>query len=100
MRNQKPRLLVEILTAILVFGQLLPASPIGTRPRFPPQPKPTVAEPEAAPASDQAASRIDWSRALVDSTMKRYPNPADLGPWAYARSLYLYGQYLVWKRTG
>jgi unsaturated rhamnogalacturonyl hydrolase len=42
----------------------------------------------------------DWSRALVESTMKRYPNPADLGSWAYAKALYLLGEYLVWKRTG
>jgi unsaturated rhamnogalacturonyl hydrolase len=32
--------------------------------------------------------------------MKRYPNPADLGSWAYAKALYLLGEYLVWKRTG
>ena len=32
--------------------------------------------------------------------MKRYPTAKDLGSWGYAKSLYLYGQYLVWKRTG
>ena len=32
--------------------------------------------------------------------MKRYPTAQDLGAWGYAKSLYLYGQYLVWKRTG
>src|SRR5215472_966176 len=42
----------------------------------------------------------DWSRAVVESTMKRYPNPADLGAWGYAKALYLFGEYLVWKRTG
>ena len=42
----------------------------------------------------------DWSKALVESTMKRYPTAKDLGAWGYAKSLYLYGQYLVWKRTG
>ena len=31
--------------------------------------------------------------------MKRYPTAKDLGSWGYAKSLYLYGQYLVWKRT-
>ena len=31
--------------------------------------------------------------------MKRYPTAQDLGSWGYAKSLYLYGQYLVWKRT-
>lgn len=42
----------------------------------------------------------DWSKAMVESTIKRYSNPVDLGSWGYAKSLYLYGQYLVWKRTG
>jgi unsaturated rhamnogalacturonyl hydrolase len=31
--------------------------------------------------------------------MKRY-TPATLGGWSYTRALYLYGQYLVYKRTG
>lgn len=47
-----------------------------------------------------AAKGVDWSRAVVDSTMKRYPNPADLGSWGYAKALFLFGEYLVWKRTG
>jgi unsaturated rhamnogalacturonyl hydrolase len=41
----------------------------------------------------------DWSVAMVNSTMKRYPTAKDLGSWGYAKSLYLYGQYLVYKRT-
>jgi unsaturated rhamnogalacturonyl hydrolase len=36
---------------------------------------------------------------MVESTMKRYPTAKDLGSWGYAKSLYLYGQYLVYKRT-
>jgi unsaturated rhamnogalacturonyl hydrolase len=51
----------------------------------------------AAPPLPQAPT--DWSRAVVDSTMKRY-TPATLGGWSYTRGLYLYGQYLVYKRTG
>ena len=47
-----------------------------------------------------AKNPIDWSTAMVESTMKRFPTPADLGSWGYAKSLYLYGQYLVYKRTG
>ena len=43
--------------------------------------------------------KTDWSVAMVESTMKRYPTPKDLGSWGYAKSLYLYGQYLVYKRT-
>ncbi len=32
--------------------------------------------------------------------MKRYPTAKDLGGWGYAKSLYLFGEYLVYKRTG
>ena len=46
-----------------------------------------------------AQPKTDWSVALVESTMKRHPTAKDLGSWEYARSLYLYGQYLVYKRT-
>jgi len=48
----------------------------------------------------QPTKEIDWSVAMVNSTMKRFPTAADLGSWGYAKSLYLYGQYLVYKRTG
>ncbi|HSE19608.1 MAG TPA: glycoside hydrolase family 88 protein [Pyrinomonadaceae bacterium] len=44
-------------------------------------------------------ARTDWSVSMVESTMKRYPTAKDLGSWGYAKSLYLYGQYLVYKRT-
>ena len=47
----------------------------------------------------EAKVSTDWSTAMVESTMKRYPTAKDLGSWGYAKSLYLYGQYLVWKRT-
>ena len=46
-----------------------------------------------------ATPKTDWSVAMVESTMKRYPTAKDLGSWGYAKSLYLYGQYLVYKRT-
>ncbi|QWF81805.1 glycoside hydrolase family 88/105 protein [Amycolatopsis sp. CA-230715] len=46
-----------------------------------------------------ASAPVDWSRAVIDSTMKRY-TPATLGGWGYTRGLYLYGQYLFFKRTG
>ncbi|WP_246268058.1 glycoside hydrolase family 88 protein [Nonomuraea typhae] len=49
----------------------------------------TVAEP----------GQTDWSVAVVESTMARY-SPAQLGGWGYTRGLYLWGQYLVWQRTG
>ena len=40
----------------------------------------------------------DWSKAVVDSTMKRYPTADSLKGWGYAKSLYLYGEYLVYLR--
>ncbi len=49
--------------------------------------------------SGNAYGKTDWSVGMVESTMKRYPTPKDLGSWGYAKSLYLYGQYLVYKRT-
>ena len=51
------------------------------------------------PCAVHANGKTDWSVAMVESTMKRYPTAKDLGSWGYAKSLYLYGQYLVYKRT-
>jgi len=45
------------------------------------------------------AAATDWSVEVVKSTMARY-SPSSLGGWGYTRGLYLYGQYLVYKRTG
>src|SRR5689334_20462451 len=42
----------------------------------------------------------DWSKEVVESTMKRYPTAESLKGWGYAKSLYLYGEYLVYLRTG
>lgn len=56
--------------------------------------------PRRSQTADSDTDRpIDWSNAMVESTMKRYSTAKDLGSWGYAKSLYLYGQYLVWKRT-
>lgn len=42
---------------------------------------------------------MDWSKAVADSTIKRFPTADSLKGWGYAKSLYLYGQYLVYLRT-
>src|SRR5882762_10867979 len=42
---------------------------------------------------------LDWSRYVVESTIKRYPTAESLKGWGYAKSLYLYGEYLVYLRT-
>jgi unsaturated rhamnogalacturonyl hydrolase len=49
-------------------------------------------------ASGSAAAPKDWSRAVIDSTMKRY-TPASIGGWSYPLGLYFYGQYLCYQRT-
>ena len=58
-----------------------------------------VAQFAAATSAQNRLVKVDWSVGMVESTMKRYPTAKDLGSWGYAKSLYLYGQYLVYKRT-
>jgi unsaturated rhamnogalacturonyl hydrolase len=57
----------------------------------------SAGEQSAAPAAPAAPT--DWSKALVESTMKR-STPSSFGGWGYTQGLYLWGQYLVYKRTG
>lgn len=61
----------------------------------------------AAAADAQSSSEaktpptgIEWSQRVVDSTLTRYPSPDNFGSWSYPRGLYLFGQYLVYRRTG
>jgi unsaturated rhamnogalacturonyl hydrolase len=56
--------------------------------------------PQRPPSGTAATAAVpaDWSVAVIDSTMKRY-TPATIGGWSYPVGLYLYGQYLVYKRT-
>src|SRR5258708_30958676 len=42
------------------------------------------------------APTTDWSQAVVESTIKRFPTADLLKGWGYAKSLYLYGRYLVY----
>lgn len=43
---------------------------------------------------------LEWSQRVVDSTLTRWPDAHEFGSWSYPRGLYLFGQYLVYKRTG
>lgn len=52
----------------------------------------------ARTAGHRPAAAPDWSTAVVDSTMARY-TPDTIGGWSYPVGLYLYGQYLVYRRT-
>ncbi len=46
-----------------------------------------------------APLRSDLSKAMVDSTLQRNPDPEKFGSWGYAKALYLLGQYFVYRRT-
>ncbi|HZE73175.1 MAG TPA: glycoside hydrolase family 88 protein [Pyrinomonadaceae bacterium] len=82
---------VDPLKAIIVISLSLfcaqATAEVGGQTRFHPAALPRI------------KAQTDWSRALIESTMKRYPTAKDLGSWGYAKSLYLWGQYLVWQRT-
>jgi len=86
---------LSFLLGVVIFAQLSAISPareaLGqSRESFVNQKK----------LSGKSAKATDWSVGMVESTMKRFPTAQDLGSWGYAKSLYLYGQYLVWRRTG
>jgi unsaturated rhamnogalacturonyl hydrolase len=53
----------------------------------------------AGDALKPADRSFDWSKVVIDGVMHRKSDPATLGKWGYAISLYLYGQYLVYQRN-
>src|SRR6266446_7428110 len=60
----------------------------------------TIALPRANfDRSKTLRASTDWSKAIVESTIKRYPTADSLKGWGYAKALYLYGVYLVYLRT-
>src|ERR1700687_3499265 len=81
---RRTRVTVAILVVTFVLAQATIALPGRSR-SYAPRPTPAA---------------TDWSKAMVESTMKRFPTAQDLGSWGYAKALYLYGSYLVWRRTG
>src|SRR5262249_9169726 len=58
-----------------------------------------LGRPPRTPQKSDAGKNVDWSKAMVESTIKRFPTAKDLGVWNYPRALYLYGEYLVYRRT-
>jgi unsaturated rhamnogalacturonyl hydrolase len=79
------------------------AADIAKRPHWSPSPSPSKSpspSPKPSPSPSPSPSSTDWSRKVVDSTLARYPSANDIGGWSYPVALYLYGQYLVYKRTG
>ncbi|GAX48696.1 glycoside hydrolase family 88/105 protein [Streptomyces olivochromogenes] len=79
------------LRAALMAGVLTTAGLTTVAATAPPAPLPQ------APVGRPAAAQ-DWSVALIDSTMARY-TPSTIGGWSYPVGLYLYGQYLTYRRT-
>ncbi len=56
-----------------------------------------VTPPGSGPFLDcGSAPKTDWGTAMVESTIKRNPDPLS---WEYSRALFLHGAYLVYKRT-
>ena len=51
-------------------------------------------------SATNASTDLAWSQRVVDSTLERSPDPEKFGSWSYPRGLYLFGQYLVYRRTG
>src|SRR3954470_21897432 len=77
-----------LTAAVLVLVTFVSASPMAAQDN-------AASSPQVKPA----AAPDDWSKALVESTLNRNPDATKFGGWGYARSLYLFGQYLVYKRT-
>jgi len=53
---------------------------------------------DGSTAAALPAAPTDWSVAVVDSEMAR-KSPSTLGGWGYTQGLFLWGTYLVYKRT-
>ncbi|MFD0447858.1 glycoside hydrolase family 88 protein [Streptomyces indonesiensis] len=51
------------------------------------------------PTAGAEAAPADWSRAVVDSTIARKPDPTTLGGWGYTQGLFLLGAYRVYQRV-
>ncbi|MGW4513920.1 glycoside hydrolase family 88/105 protein [Streptomyces sp. NPDC004393] len=82
------------LRAALTAGVLATALLAGSAEAVPTAP---AAARTPAPAA-RPRSTTDWSVAVVDSTTARY-TPSTIGGWSYPVGLYLYGQYLTYRRT-
>ncbi|SEE14822.1 glycoside hydrolase family 105 protein [Streptomyces sp. Ag109_O5-10] len=86
------------LRAALVAVALTTAIPAVLPAAVPPAVAAAPAPAALAAAATRPAAATDWSTAVVDSTMARY-TPSTIGGWSYPVGLYLYGQYLTYKRT-
>ena len=79
---KKVQLMIAVVTLLCITSQTVRAFP----------------NTSARPLSE-APAKTDWSVALVESTIKRYPTGESWKGWGYAKALYLYGVYLTYLRT-
>ena len=79
---KKIRLMIAVVILLCITAQTVSAFP----------------NTSARPLSE-APAKTDWSVALVESTIKRYPTGESWKGWGYAKALYLYGVYLTYLRT-
>ncbi|MFC5213061.1 glycoside hydrolase family 88/105 protein [Streptomyces coerulescens] len=89
-----------LATAVFAAGTLTAVPPAAAEPA----PVVGTAAPTVSPSTSSTlpvrapVATADWSVAMVDSTTARY-TPTTIGGWSYPVGLYLYGQYLVFRRT-
>ncbi|WP_217555175.1 glycoside hydrolase family 105 protein [Streptomyces sp. GbtcB6] len=81
-----------------VAAVALTTATLAALPAAAPPPAVAAVAPAAAAAPVRPAAATDWSTAVVESTMARY-TPSTVGGWSYPVGLYLYGQYLTYRRT-
>ena len=79
---KKVQLMIAVVTLLCITSQVVSA----------------FSNTSARPLSE-APAKTDWSVALVESTIKRYPTGESWKGWGYAKALYLYGVYLTYLRT-
>jgi unsaturated rhamnogalacturonyl hydrolase len=86
-------------TAVLFFAAVLMVLACLSLPAAAQTPSGAAVSTASAAKVTEPTAGTDWSKAMVDSTLQRYPDATKFGGWGYARSLYLMGQYFVYKRT-
>src|SRR5580698_6562023 len=50
-------------------------------------------------AATEKSPTADWSQRVIDSNLKRIPDPKKFGGWGYPQGLFLISQYLIYRRT-
>jgi unsaturated rhamnogalacturonyl hydrolase len=85
------RLITRLLPVTAVAGALIATAAIA----------PSALAGSSAPQSSAAIgpAAVDYSTLVADAEEKR-ASPSQLGGWGYTQGLFLWGTYLIYKRTG